>query len=539
MNSRNTVPSVTLVAHPSNNQIAINNNYSLPMNATQGPGQIGVGAGGIQTPLSPSPGRQSYNGNPIESPVSYYAQNPTLATNMSMMNVPSPPLSNTPAQNPLPPIPQSTSTLPLSAPQTYQALSMTNGHPQGASVPFGASTLPASVPQYQSPPTVPPRPPQHPSYSLPTLPARPPESPRPSSFADTNAKLAKAGKVVGRYAVKAGRYADQAGRYTGRAARQATKVVGGVLKTNPALVALLARTTLFDNNSLNTISASLDNLDIVSAGIEVAQFQAALQGVPGTDYQAIIASIVQQGQTSPSPGVNYAAIIEALVKIQGAAPQTQAQGQALPPAAPNANANTNPNVPNTPNDYYAIVKAQAEQMQKMQAEMDRLSLGQQQQQNSVQSPPGVAAQSPGQTQISGLAPTQTTAAQSQQPVFAQGPLAQYQQYQQSGQQSNVVQIGANPGVIVQSPAQARRPMKMISNLPPTGAVVRPPQQQQQQVPITQPQQPTQQNHVPTGNNPGVVVQQPGQARPPMQIASLAPTQGTSTQSHSSSSSRYR
>ncbi|KAF9063462.1 hypothetical protein BDP27DRAFT_1426885 [Rhodocollybia butyracea] len=70
----------------------------------------------------------------------------------------------------------------------------------------------------------------------------------------------------------------------------------------------------------------------------------------------------------------------------------------------------------------------------------------------------------------------------------------------------------------------------ISNLAPTqGTSTQSHQQQQQQVPMTHPQQ-AQQNNVQTAHNPSAVVQSHGQARPPMQISNLAPSQGTLTQS---------
>ncbi|KAJ4470047.1 hypothetical protein C8R41DRAFT_619981 [Lentinula lateritia] len=247
---------------------------------------------------------------------------------------------------------------------------------------------PGSVPQPSSPPSLPQRPPQlppqrppqHPSYTLPMASiTHNPRPPRPHStsfsFGSTSATLSNTGNMLANFGKAAGRVAGRAAlRYAGRLA------IGSVLGTNPTLLSGLSGGGLFDNGSLDILNSSLANLDVTSIGVDMSQFQAAFQGVPGTDYQGIINSIGQQQQTSPTPGVNYHAIIGALTKIQHAA--VQAQNQNHPQAHSAAHVHSNANAGGA-NNYQAIVNAQAQQIQQMQAMMNSLSMQQQQQQQHL------------------------------------------------------------------------------------------------------------------------------------------------------------
>ncbi|KAL0570487.1 hypothetical protein V5O48_011466, partial [Marasmius crinis-equi] len=81
--------------------------------------------------------------------------------------------------------------------------------------------------------------------------------------------------------------------------------------------------SVLDGGMLDALTSSLAKLNLNTAGLDLGQFQAAFQGVPGTDYQSIMNSIVQQQQVSPSLGVDYKVILDALMKIQ------KAQAQAM------------------------------------------------------------------------------------------------------------------------------------------------------------------------------------------------------------------
>ncbi|KAE9394294.1 hypothetical protein BT96DRAFT_195971 [Gymnopus androsaceus JB14] len=196
------------------------------------------------------------------------------------------------------------------------------------------------------------RPPQHHSYSLPVLPSQHVPPPRPtaaSTHSSTNAMLSNFGRAAGRVA---GRVAL---RYAGKLA------MGSILGTNPTLVSGLSNGGLFDNNSLDVLNNSLANLNVGSTGVDMSTFQAAFQGVPGTDYQSIISSIGQQQQTSPTPGVNYHAIISALMKIQQQAAHSQGAAHPHPQAASNTNAAASAQA--DANRYQARLDAQAQQIQ--------------------------------------------------------------------------------------------------------------------------------------------------------------------------------
>ncbi|KAK1216478.1 hypothetical protein PQX77_020895 [Marasmius sp. AFHP31] len=124
----------------------------------------------------------------------------------------------------------------------------------------------------------------------------------PAPSMNGNALLAAAGKSVLRFALGS---------------------VFGVV-TPDILFSGLASSVL-DTGMLDALTGSLSNLDVNSAGLDLAQFQAAFQGAPGTDYQGIINSIIQQQQVSPSSGVDYQVILNALTKIHSA----QAHGGGL------------------------------------------------------------------------------------------------------------------------------------------------------------------------------------------------------------------
>ncbi|KAJ4472015.1 hypothetical protein J3R30DRAFT_3522664 [Lentinula aciculospora] len=348
----------------------------------------------------------------------------------SMVSLPSPSYAH---QNPLPPIPPTaaasthssnislghvpqlstssqtshsslqTSTSPINAPQsvtnpltnsTSPAMSVHSS--PAAPIPVSSSIsspqfTPTSVPQLSAPSLPqrpsqrpPQRPPQHPSYTLPALPTtHSPRPPRPNSssfsFGSTSSTLSNTGNMLANFGKAAGRVAGRAAlRYAGRFA------IGSVLGTAPTLLSTVSDGGLFDSSSLDVLSSSLANLDVTSTGVDMSQFQAAFQGVPGTDYQGIINSIGQQQQTSPTPGVNYPAVIQALMKIQHAAVQVQNQNTH---ATSHANVNANPNSNAGVNNYQAIVNAQAQQIQQMQAMMNSLNLqqhGQQVQSTNMQ-----------------------------------------------------------------------------------------------------------------------------------------------------------
>ncbi|KAF9076662.1 hypothetical protein BDP27DRAFT_810278 [Rhodocollybia butyracea] len=328
-------------------------------------------------------------------------------------------------------VPTAAST-PMTATSTSSVSPVTHLHPSLAQINSAVSPSPslASVPQS---PSAPHRPPYHNSTSLPILPSHNAHQPRLSSSSNTNTVLLNMGKVAGRYAGRA------ALRYAGRLA------VGSILGTNPTLLSPFSNSNLFDANSLNALNSSLANLDVTSTGIDMSQFQAAFQGIPGTDYQGIIASIGQQGQSNPLPGVNYHAIIKALMKIQHAASQGQSQAHphTLSSSGP-TNVNPNPNVTNS--DYQAIVNAQAQQIQQMQAMMGTLNL---QQQSNIQSGynPGV----PGQLHTQVHPHVQHTS-----------PLSPTHPIMNTLNSQNNVQSGQNFDVAGQSHAQVR-PQTQIFN----------------------------------------------------------------------------
>ncbi|KAJ8086063.1 hypothetical protein PM082_004882 [Marasmius tenuissimus] len=129
----------------------------------------------------------------------------------------------------------------------------------------------------------------------------------PTPSMNGNALLAAAGKSVLRFALGS---------------------VFGVV-TPDILFSGLASSVL-DAGMLDALTGSLSNLNVNSADLDLAQFQAAFQGAPGTNYQGIINSIIQQQQVSPSPGVDYQVILDALTKIHSA----QAHGGGLGGSSP-------------------------------------------------------------------------------------------------------------------------------------------------------------------------------------------------------------
>ncbi|KAG7096567.1 hypothetical protein E1B28_003988 [Marasmius oreades] len=110
--------------------------------------------------------------------------------------------------------------------------------------------------------------------------------------------------------------------------------------------------SVLDAGTLDTLTSSLANLSLKDVGLDSSQLQAAFTGVPGTDYQSIINSILQQQQTAPSPRVDYQAIVDALRKIQQAQMMAASNGNGSGGSGPGG-------APlSTPTNYQALGNAQ-------------------------------------------------------------------------------------------------------------------------------------------------------------------------------------
>ncbi|KAK7051228.1 hypothetical protein VNI00_004728 [Paramarasmius palmivorus] len=261
-----------------------------------------------------SQGSSQQYGNPSSANVasSWYSTNSGVATT----NVPPPP----------PPKPsiQSQNTLP------------TQAHRISASGPT-SSLLPHNTPlqqQYQSPATFmqPASPPMSANIGAPSPNARPTSifssiTQRPGSLLSSAAGGAALGLVGG-------------------------AVLGGVLGLSPDLSGLAG--SFLSGDTLGSLTSSLANFNPSDAGVDLGQFQSALQGAPGTDYQSIYNSIIQQQQTSPTPGVDYQLIVDTLHKIQ----QLSSPGGTSPYGSTSLNSGSG-----ATNPYQAIANAHTQQMQ--------------------------------------------------------------------------------------------------------------------------------------------------------------------------------
>lgn len=416
-----TVPSITLVARPPGQPGLFNlirsisiliNTFSVYIVASN----VTTSAG-VSLPQPPTTMNTAMQGQIGVSGIQSVMTNPSSNLASSQANS-----NSVNHENPLPAIPSSSSPLQggqqqqnasylsSSTPPTYSmSPTSTNVHSVQTSLPqrpplTTTYTLPyvpnssSSSPPVATGQSLPPhRPTQHPAHSLPLLPSQYssqqyPQS-RPTLFSPVSGNnvlsnfgstatsaTSTANNMLSNFGRVAGRVAGPIGKVAGRAAlRYAGKLaIGSVLGTNPSLLSNVSNGGILDGDTLNTLSTSLANLNVNATGVDMSTFQAAFQGVPGTDYQGIINSIGQQQQTNAQAGVNYHAIIQALVKIQHASAQAQHHSQ-IPVMHPASGLNANANA----NHYQTMLNAQAQQIQQMQSMMNSMKLQQMQQQQQA------------------------------------------------------------------------------------------------------------------------------------------------------------